>query len=133
MLDFGCIKTPAGTPLSDRLQQIAEDLETLIKKWQPDEAAVEEVFFSKNVKTAISVAQARGVIIQKLTEKGIQSGNYTPSQIKSSVCGDGKADKKQIQKMVQIILSLKSTPKQDDATDALAIALCHAQTSHYES
>lgn len=129
LLDYGCIKTHAGAALEYRLQQISEDLEELLNKWKPNCAGVEELFFSKNVKTAISVAHARGVIIEKLQSKGVQSAKYTPSQIKSTICGDGNADKKQVQKMVQIILSLSKMPKQDDAADALAIALCHAYTN----
>lgn len=126
ILDYGCIKTPSTWSLEQRLQQIWEDLEELINKWQPQSAAVEEIFFSKNVKTAISVAHARGVILQKLYSRGIDSKQYTPSQIKSSICGDGQADKKQIQKMLKILFSLAHEPKQDDAADALAVALCHA-------
>lgn len=126
VLDYGCIKTASTLQLEERLQQIWNDLEEIIEKWKPQAAAVEEIFFSKNVKTAISVAHARGVILQKLYSKGISSTKYTPSQVKSSICGDGTADKKQIQKMLKIILSLKQEPKQDDASDALALALCHA-------
>lgn len=125
ILDYGCIKTASNLALEERLQQIWEDLEELINKWKPQSAAVEEIFFSKNVKTAISVAHARGVILQKLYSKGISSQKYTPSQVKSSICGDGKADKKQMQKMIKILFSLEQEPKQDDAADALAIALCH--------
>ena len=126
LLDYGCIETKAGLPPHVRLQQIAEDLEYLVKKWKPDEAAVEEIFFSKNVKTAISVAQARGVILERLSSKGVQISEYKPNEIKETVCGDGAADKKSLQKMVQLLLKLEKKPHPDDAADAIAAALCHA-------
>jgi crossover junction endodeoxyribonuclease RuvC len=126
LLDYGCIETKAGLPAPVRLQQIGEDLEYLIGKWKPCEAAVEEIFFSKNVKTAISVAQARGVILEKLSSKGVQIAEYKPNEIKETVCGDGAADKKSLQKMVQLLLELKKEPRPDDAADAIAAALCHA-------
>lgn len=124
LLDYGCIKTQKGLSQGTRLNQIAEDLTTLIKKWKPKEAAVEKLFFEKNVKTAMQVSEARGVIIQKLTEKGINISEYTPLEVKSFICGYGKATKKMIQQMVKIILNLKSTPQPDDAADAIAIAIC---------
>ena len=127
ILDYGCIKTSAKLPAQERLQQIATDIKTLVKSWKPQEAALEEIFFAKNVKTAISVAQARGVIMQTLTDHKVPSGEYTPPQVKTAVCGDGKADKRQIQKMLQMIFDMKSPPKPDDAADAIAIAMCHAQ------
>jgi len=128
LLNYGCIKTPARTAAAERLNQIAEDLETLIKEWQPELASVEKLFFKKNVKTAMSVAQARGVIIQKLCEHKINPVEYTPLQIKSAVCGYGKADKKMVQQMTKMILNLKSIPKPDDAADAIAAAICLANS-----
>ena len=124
ILDYGCIRTAAGLPAGIRLNQIAEDISTLIKKWKPNQASIEKLFFNKNVTTAISVAEARGVIIQKLTEKGIETNEYTPLEIKSSVCGYGKADKKMVQEMVKIMFNMKTIPKPDDAADAIAAAVC---------
>ncbi|MBU1992540.1 MAG: crossover junction endodeoxyribonuclease RuvC [Patescibacteria group bacterium] len=126
LLDYGCIKTEAGLDAHVRLSQIGSDLEKLIKKWRPDEAAVEELFFAKNVKTAMSVAQARGVVLEKLNRKGVRISEYKPSEIKEIVCGNGRADKKALQKMVQLLLKLNRIPKPDDAADAIAAALCHA-------
>ena len=128
LLDYGCIRTPSKMRAAVRLDQIAQDMETLIKKWQPQRASVEKLFFNKNVKTAMSVSQARGVILQKLVENNVEENEFTPLQIKSAVCGNGKADKKMVQKMVQIILGLKQIPKPDDAADAIAAALCLAQS-----
>lgn len=126
LLNYGCIRTSSKLNASERLQEIAEDLNAIIKKWQPKRAAVEKLFFQKNVKTAMSVSQARGVILQKLMENGISASEYTPLEIKSAVCGYGKADKKMVQQMVKIILNLNHTPKPDDAADAIAAAICLA-------
>ena len=126
VVNFGCITTKAGLALEVRLKEIAEDLDNLIKKFKPDYAAVEEIYFSKNVKTAIDVAHARGVIIQKLNENNVPLQSYNPMQVKQAVCSDGKAKKPQIQKMVQILLDLENIPSPDDAADALAIAICHS-------
>ena len=128
LLEYGCIRTSAGLRPGTRLNQISMDLKTIIKKWKPDIASVEKLFFQTNVKTAISVAQARGVIIQNLTEAGIDQFEYTPLEIKQAVCGYGKADKRMIQDMVKIILGLKSIPKPDDAADAIACAICLANS-----
>lgn len=128
ILDYGCIRTPAGLDTNIRLNQIAQDLDEIIKKWEPAHASVEKVYFKKNVKTAIDVAQARGVMIQKLTEAGIGFNEYTPLEIKMAVCGYGKADKKMVQQMIKTILNLKQTPKQDDAADAIAAAICLANS-----
>jgi len=126
--DYGCIKTSAGLAPNIRLQQISEDLSTLIKKWRPSYASIEKLFFQKNVKTAMSVSEARGVILHTLTNFGLQINEFTPMEIKSAVCGYGKADKKMVQQMVKIILKLKSTPKPDDAADAIAGAICLANS-----
>lgn len=127
-LDYGFISTEKHLGNADRLTQLATDLEELCKKWNPDVCAVEEIFFSKNTKTAIQVAQARGVILQTLNRRGYPVHEYNPGQIKIAVAGHGKATKQEIQKMVTIILKLKQIPRPDDAADALAIALCHAHT-----
>lgn len=132
LLDYGCIKTAANLSMNIRLNQLAEDLKILIKKWQPTHASIEKLFFNKNVKTGISVAQARGVVIQTLTEKGIEQAEFTPLQVKSIVCGYGKADKKMVQNMVKMLLNLKEIPQPDDAADAIAIALCSLNSLKFQ-
>lgn len=124
LLDYGCIKTAANLAMGIRLNQIAKDLESLIKKWKPSIASVERLFFNKNVKTAMTVAQARGVILQTLEAHGIEQEEYTPLQVKSAICGYGKADKKMVQDMIKILLGLPKAPKPDDAADAVALAIC---------
>jgi len=133
LVNFGCITTEAGVPLEARLHEIAHDLEEIIKKFKPDYAAIEELFFSKNTKTALSVAHARGVMIQKLNENNIPVCSYNPMKIKLALCSDGKAKKPQIQKMVQILLDLDTIPSPDDAADALAIAICHGNCTKNQS
>jgi crossover junction endodeoxyribonuclease RuvC len=127
-LDYGCIKTSAHLDLSLRLQQISGDLKVLLRRWKPQEVAVEKLFFSKNVKTAIHVAHARGAILNQLTHSSFRIAEYTPQQVKEAVTGYGKAEKLQVQKMVQLILHLDHLPYPDDAADALAIAICHANS-----
>lgn len=127
LLDYGCIRTKSTQPHHERLNEIAEDLNQLIKKYNPQICAIEKLFFSKNVKTAMSVSEVRGVLIQHASKAGLDIHEYTPNEVKSTVTGDGKADKLQIQKMVKTILNLKEIPKPDDAADAIAIALCHTQ------
>lgn len=126
LLDFGCIRTSKTLNQSTRLTQISNDLQEIINKWKPEKAAVEKLFFKKNIKTAISVAEARGVILQKLNEENIETSEFTPLEIKSSLCGYGKADKKMVQHMVKLILNLTVTPEPDDAADAAAAAICLA-------
>jgi crossover junction endodeoxyribonuclease RuvC len=126
LLDHGCITTEKTSSLAVRLNRISEDLQELITAWKPDAIAIEEIFFSKNVKTAMSVAHARGAMMQKLSSEGYEIHEYKPQQIKESVCGYGKAEKIQVQKMVQIILKMDQMPRPDDAADALAAAICHA-------
>jgi len=128
LLDYGCIKTSKDFQDSERLKQISDDIDTLIDKWNPEKASIEKLFFNKNVKTAMSVAQARGVIIERLENKNIKQKEYTPLQIKSAVCGYGKADKKMVQEMVRLTFGLKEIPKPDDAADAIAAALCLAHS-----
>lgn len=128
LLDFGHISTPAKTPLHDRLDTIFEELSLIIDKAKPDHVAVEELFFAANSKTAIAVGQARGVILLAGKKKGVSIYEYTPLEVKMALCGYGRAEKKQIQQMVKTLLSLSEIPKPDDAADALAIAICHAQT-----
>lgn len=128
LLDYGCIRTPAHTPLPQRLNLIHGAVSQLLEGFQPEQTAVEELFFSRNTKTALSVAQARGVLLLAAAQKGIPVTGYTPLQVKQAIVGYGQADKQQIQYMVAKLLSMKAMPKPDDAADALAIALCHA---HY--
>ncbi len=119
----GCIETKPNAPLVPRLAQIARELQIIVDKYKPDCSAVEELFFYKNVTTAIQVAQARGVILLILHNSKLPVDEFTPLQIKQAVTGYGKADKKQVQKMIQFMLELKEIPKPDDAADALAVAL----------
>ena len=126
---YDAITTEAGVPTPQRLQKIFTELNAYIDKYKPDAVAVEELFFNSNQKTAIHVAQARGVIIVSAVNKGISLYEYTPLQIKQAITGYGRADKKQIQAMVKMFLKLNAVPKPDDAADALAVALTHAQTN----
>lgn len=128
LLDYGCIKTKADMPANLRLQQLAEDLSFLVKKWQPRTSSIEKLFFQKNIKTAMSVSEARGVIIHTLTMLGLEINEFTPLEIKSAVCGYGKADKIMIQQMIKIIFGMKTVPKPDDAADAIAAAVCLANS-----
>lgn len=133
LLDYGCIKTERKYSQAQRLSQIRNDLDSIIKEWEPRYAAVEKLFFSKNVKTAMAVSESRGVLMQKLQEENIWTQEYTPNEIKMNICGDGKAEKKSIQKMVQLILKLKEIPTPDDAADALAIALCFSANIQFHN
>ncbi len=131
-IDYGQITTSSDLSDAERLDLIATDLKELIKEYKPDEAAVEELFYFKNKKTVISVAQARGVILYILKNKKLPIGEYTPLQIKQSLTGYGRADKKQMQLMIKNVLKLKEIPKPDDAADALAVALCHLNSRIYQ-
>lgn len=124
-IQYGAITTPAGQPLHHRLCEIYDDLCTLIDTFHPEEAAVEELFFNSNITTGIQVAHARGVILLALAQKGLHPASYTPSQVKQSVVGYGKAEKRQVMEMTRSMLGLKKIPRPDDAADALAIAICH--------
>ncbi len=126
IIAIGCIETAAGHALAERLHQIATDFEKLIKQTKPDQLAIEKVFFTKNVKTAIAVSHARGVFLSLAEKNGLKTREYTPSQIKLALTGDGAADKLQIQKMLQLICNLNQPPEPDDAADALALAICHS-------
>ncbi len=125
MIDYGCIKTESKTEMPKRLKSIYREINQIIKKFKPDCLAVEDIFFAKNSKTAITVGQARGVILLAGAENNLPVFDYTPLQVKQSTTAYGRADKAQVQKMVQIILKLKEIPKPDDAADGLAIAICH--------
>lgn len=125
---YGAITTPAHTDLEYRLAMIEEDLTSLIEKYHPDEMAIEELFFDKNITTGIAVAEARGVILCTAYRKGVKIQEYTPMQVKQAVVGYGKAEKRQIIEMVTRLLDLPKPPKPDDTADAIAIAICHAQS-----
>lgn len=127
-IDFGCIKTPSSLETPERLKYLQQGITGVIKKHRPDAAAIEKLFFTTNAKTAISVAQARGVVLETLASSCIAIHEYTPLQIKQAVTGYGKADKTQVQKMVKVLLGLNEIPKPDDAADALATAICCAHT-----
>ena len=124
-VQYGAIKTPAGAPMHLRLCELYDDLCTLIDTFHPEAAAVEELFFNQNITTGIQVAQARGVILLALAQKGLTPISYTPSQVKQSIVGYGKADKHQMMEMIRMLLGLAKVPRPDDAADALAIAICH--------
>ena len=129
LISCGAITTPAGMALSNRLSQIYHDMLELIEKFKPDAIAVEELFFNTNITTGISVAHGRGVILLAGQEAGIPMFEYTPLQIKQAIAGYGRADKKQMMEMVRRLLHLKTVAKPDDASDALAVAICHARFS----
>ena len=128
-LFYSSIKTSAGLPLADRLAILNIELDKLIKKYQPQIISVEELFFCKNVKTALVVGQARGVLLLTAKQNNLPVVEFTPLQVKQAVSSYGKADKAQVQKMVKLILNLKELPKPDDAADALAIAICAANSN----
>ncbi len=123
-LAYGSIKTGAKLDLITRLEILHTELDKVIKKYQPDLAAIEQLFFNKNVRTALIVGQARGVVLLTLKQNKLIIVDYTPSQVKSAVSAYGQASKLQVQKMVKLILNLKELPKPDDAADALAVAIC---------
>ena len=125
----GVITTPAHTSLSSRLGRIYTDLSELLTTFQPDAAAIEELFFNTNITTGISVAHGRGVILLACEHAGISVAEYTPLQVKQAVAGYGRADKRQVMEMVRRICSLSAVPKPDDAADAVALAVCHAKSS----
>ncbi len=129
VIDYGSIQTKAHTPLTERLQIIYTELRQLIYEYKPDCMAIEELFFNNNAKTAITVAQARGVLILGGVNEGLTVSEYTPLQVKQAVTGYGRADKNQVQQMTKALLGLDKVPKPDDTADALAIAICHAHTA----
>lgn len=128
MITCDVITTPAGMPLAQRLQQIYQRLGEIITTYQPTESAMEELFFAKNARTALTVGQARGVIMLALANGGLPIAEYTPKQVKQAVTGYGSADKIQVGEMVRILLNLRTVPRPDDAADAAAVAICHLNT-----
>lgn len=126
--DYGSIKTPAKSPLGDRLALIYEAVTKLLEKHKPQLVSIEHLFFSKNVTTGIAVGQARGVVLLAIAQAGLPLVEFTPNQVKQSVASYGAANKQQVQRMVKMILGLTEIPKPDDAADALAIAICGSGT-----
>ncbi len=130
VLDYGAITTNAGVDFSRRLVQIYNGLSSVIIRFRPEALSIEKLFFHSNAKTAIDVAQARGVLILAAVQNGLTVSEYTPLQVKQSVVGYGRAEKHQVQEMTRIILNLDKIPKPDDTADALAMAVCHAHSSN---
>ena len=129
LVDYGVITTPAGQPLPKRLQTIYHGLADVARKHQPQQAAVEELFFSRNVRTALSVGHARGVALLALVDAGLAIHEYKPLEIKQAITGYGGADKQQVQEMVRLLLNLDHVPQPDDAADAVAVAVCHIHSA----
>jgi len=128
LIQYGIIETKSKLNIEDRLAKIFNDMNELIDEYKPEEMAIESLFFFKNQKTVMNVSQVRGVLILASRLKNIDIYNYTPLQVKTAVSGYGRADKKQVQKMIKLIFKLKEIPEPDDAADAIAIALCHVNT-----
>jgi crossover junction endodeoxyribonuclease RuvC len=131
-VSFGIISTPKDAAPAARLAMLYDQLRALLQTHQPDTAAVEKLFFSRNVTTALAVGQARGVVMLALQQAGIETFEYTPKEIKNAVAGYGSAEKRQVQEMVRALLQLDSIPKPDDAADALAVAITHLNTKRYD-
>ncbi len=133
LLECGVITTPAGMALERRLLMLYEGVRDVVRKARPDAMAIEEVFFGRNVTTAISVSQGRGMALLAAAQEGIPVYSYKPAEIKLALVGYGNAGKMQIQSMVQMLLGLESPPKPDDAADAVAVAVCHLQMARYRA
>ncbi len=133
LVTYGVIETPAGDPPERRLQSIYRQINALITAHRPERAAVEQLFFGRNITTAIAVGQARGVLLLALAEADIAMSEYSPPRIKEAITGYGKADKAQMQLMVRHLLALNETPRPDDAADALAVAITHARYVAFEA
>ena len=129
MVAVGVITTAAGTLLPERLQIIYRELTEIVNRWQPELAAIEELFFGKNAKTALAVGHGRGAAMLALANANLSITEYKPLEVKQAVTGYGGADKKQVQQMVKLLLSLDDVPRPDDAADALAIAICHLHSA----
>jgi crossover junction endodeoxyribonuclease RuvC len=125
----GVITTNPDQPLADRLLKIHTEIRKVLARFKPTEAGVEDLYFSKNVSSAMLVAQARGVVLMSLSQRDIPVGCYSPQQVKQAVIGRGRADKDQVQRLVSVVLGLPAAPHPDHAADALAIAICHANRS----
>jgi crossover junction endodeoxyribonuclease RuvC len=131
-IEYGVIETSAELPMPERLLVLHDRLRALIDQHWPDVMAIEQLFFSRNVTTAIAVGQARGVALLVAAQSNIKVAEYTPAEIKQAISGYGNADKRQIQSLVQMLLELEAIPNPDDAADALAVALCHGQSHAFQ-
>ncbi len=129
VVDYGAVTTEAGTPFNDRLKAVYDGINSIMKRYSPEALSIEKLFYNTNAKTVIDVAQARGVINLAAVQNNIPIFEYTPLQVKQSVVGYGRAEKKQVQEMTRVILKLAKIPKPDDTADALAMAICHAHAS----
>ncbi len=129
VLEYGAITTEAHTPFNERIEKIFDEALALIRKYKPEAMAIEKLFFNTNQKTAIDVAQARGALVLAAQKCGVPIFEYTPLQVKQSVVGYGRAEKKQVQEMTRVMLNLEKIPKPDDAADALAMAICHCHSA----
>lgn len=125
LLEYGAIQTQPGAPMPERLRVLHEGMTRVLRQHQPESVAVEQLFFGKNVTTAISVGQARGVVLLAAAEAGLHVYEYKPAEVKQALSGYGNADKRQMQEMVKLLLHLDQIPRPDDAADAVAIAVCH--------
>lgn len=132
-LGFGFISTSKDKTEEERLLEISKDLKAIIEKYKPQEAAIEKIFFFKNQKTVIEVAQSRGAILLTLRQKNVKVSSYTPLQVKQAITGYGRAEKRQMQDMTKNILRLKCLPRPDDVADAIAIAICHLNSRIYNN
>jgi crossover junction endodeoxyribonuclease RuvC len=132
-IEYGAITTPSDAYFPDRLAHISKELSTIIEAFKPDTMAIEELFFARNTSNALLVAQARGVMLNEANRAKLKIYEYKPNEVKLAVTGYGRADKKQIQEMIRVLLGLKTTPKPDDVADALAIAICHLHSNHIRS
>lgn len=128
-VEYGAITTPAGADFGQRLLEIYQGMEELLRRLCPEAAAVEKLYFSNNKTTGIGVAEARGVILLSLAQHGVPLYEYTPMQVKQAVAGYGGADKRQVMLMTQRLLNMKQVPRPDDAADALALAICHGRAA----
>ena len=131
-VNYGVILTPKDATPPARLEMIYDQMQELLNEYKPDTAAVEKLFFARNVTTGIAVGQARGVVMLAIQKAGLEAFEYTPKEIKNAVVGYGSADKRQVQEMVRALLQLDSIPKPDDAADALAVAITHLNTRRYD-
>lgn len=129
LVEFGIIRMPQKMPLAERLLTINTRLRQLIDQFQPNVLALEDIFFAKNVKSALKLGESRGVILLTAAQAGVEIAEYTPLEVKQAVVGYGRAEKTQVQHMVQVLLQLPAIPQPDDAADALAIAICHQHSA----
>lgn len=131
LVEYGVIRTPANTPLAERVRHIYDEMVAILERFEPHGVGIEQLFFARNVSTALPVAHARGVLLLAIHQHGLPLAEFTPMQIKQAVTGYGNADKQQMQQMVRLLLGLAEPPRPDDAADAVAVALCYHQTARY--